>query len=142
MGDPAAIPGPGGRAGRDLRLDRAQPTGQPLCLPPRLLDGYEREFRGFGMVEQWDTEEFRDSLDFNDGEFLNWDQQSWSPPVLTRTWFHTGAFEEAPTVPQQYLGEYWTEPALRPAARAADAAAMRLPDTVLPDGLDPYEIQE
>ena len=24
------------------------------------FDGYEREFRGFGMVEQWDTEEFRD----------------------------------------------------------------------------------
>ena len=22
-------------------------------------DAYEREFRGFGMVEQWDTEEFR-----------------------------------------------------------------------------------
>lgn len=35
-------------------------------------DGYEREFRGFGMVEQWDTEEFRADLTFNDGAAVNW----------------------------------------------------------------------
>jgi YD repeat-containing protein len=102
------------------------------------FDGYEREFRGFGMVEQWDTEEYRADTSFNDGEFVNWDQQSWSPPMLTRSWFHTGAFQQAASVTQQYQSEYWTEPALS----AADAAAMRLPDTVLPDGLDPYEVQE
>jgi len=92
------------------------------------FDGYEREFRGFGMVEQWDTEEFRADTAFNDGEFVNWDQQSWSPPVLTRTWFHTGAFENAQTVTQQYASEYWNPSAL--------------PDTVLPGKLDPFEIQE
>ena len=27
-------------------------------------DGYEREFRGFGMIEQWDTEEFRADTTF------------------------------------------------------------------------------
>ncbi len=91
------------------------------------------------MVEQWDTEEFRTDTGFNDGGFVNWDQQSWSPPVLTRTWFHTGAFEEALAVTRQYESEYWIEPALRPAGRTADAAAMRPPDTVMPDGLDPYE---
>lgn len=106
------------------------------------FDSYEREFRGFGLVEQRDTEEFRADTDFGDGEFANWDQQSWSPPVLTRTWFHTGAFTGAQAVTQQYLSEYWTEPALRAPGREADAAAMRLPDTVLPDGLDAFEIQE
>jgi RHS repeat-associated protein len=106
------------------------------------FDGYEREFRGFGMVEQWDSEEFRTDTGFDDGDFVNWDQQSWSPPMLTRSWFHTGAFVQAPAVTQQYQTEYWIEPALRPASRAADAAAMRPPDTVLPDGLDPYEVQE
>ena len=106
------------------------------------FDGYEREFRGFGMVEQWDTEEFRADTAFDDGDFVNWDQQSWSPPMLTRTWFHTGAFTDALAVTQQYLSEYWTEPALREPGRAADAAAMRPPDTVLPDGLDAFEIQE
>ena len=106
------------------------------------FDAYEREFRGFGLVEQWDTEEFRTDTAFDDGDFVNWDQQSWSPPVLTRTWFHTGAFLQAQAVTQQYLSEYWTEPALRAPGRAADAAAMRPPDTILPDGLDPFEIQE
>jgi len=105
-------------------------------------DSYEREFRGFGMVEQWDTEEFRADTSFDDGDFVNWDQQSWSPPVLTRTWFHTGAFEQAATVAAAYDEEYWTEPALRGPGQAAAAAAMRLPDTVLPDGLDPFEEQE
>ena len=106
------------------------------------FDSYEREFRGFGMVEQWDTEEFRADTAFDDGDFANWDQQSWSPPVLTRTWFHTGAFTDAQAVTQQYLSEYWTEPALRAPSREADAAAMRPPDTVLPDGLDAFEVQE
>jgi RHS repeat-associated protein len=102
------------------------------------FDGYEREFRGFGMVEQRDTEEFGDNTAFDDGDFVNWDAQSWSPPTLTRTWFHTGAFTQAGAVSAQYLSEYWTEPALT----AADAAAMRPPDTVLPDGIGPFEIQE
>jgi RHS repeat-associated protein len=116
------------------------------------FDGYEREFRGFGMVEQRDTEEFRDdtafdnsafdNTAFDDGDFVNWDAQSWSPPTLTRTWFHTGAFAQAGAVSAQYLTEYWTEPALTAPGRAADAAAMRPPDTVLPDGIGPFEIQE
>jgi hypothetical protein len=46
--------------------------------------------------------------------------------MLTRTWFHTGAFTAAPAVSQQYLGEYWIEPALRPPTPAAKAAAMRV----------------
>jgi RHS repeat-associated protein len=106
------------------------------------FDSYEREFRGFGMVEQWDTEELRADTAFGDSDFVNWNQQSWSPPVLTRTWFHTGAFENTQAVTQQYVSEYWTEPALRAPGRAADAAAMRPPDTVLPDGLNAFEIQE
>ena len=105
-------------------------------------DGYEREFRGFGLVEQWDTEEFRTDLAFDDGEFVNWNAQSWSPPMLTRTWFHTGAFREAGSITQQYESEYWIEPALQAPGRAADAAAMRPPDTVIPPGLNPYEVQE
>lgn len=105
-------------------------------------DGYEREFRGFGLVEQWDTEEFRTDLAFDDGEFTNWDAQSWSPPMHTKTWFHTGAFREAASVTQQYQSEYWIEPALQAPGRAADAQAMEPPDTVIPPGLNPYEVQE
>ena len=106
------------------------------------FDGFEREFRGFGMVEQWDTEEHRDDTDFPDADPTNWDNASWTPPMLTRTWFHTGAFTEASTVSRQYADEYWTEPALRGDDRALDRDAMLLPDTVLPPGLTPAETRE
>lgn len=106
------------------------------------FDGHEREFRGFGMVEQWDTEEHRGDTAFPEAEPSNWDAASWTPPVLTRTWFHTGAFDEAPAVSRQYASEYWTEPALRPEARSGDREAMLLPDTVLPPGLTPDEARE
>ncbi len=43
-------------------------------------DGAEREFRGFGMVEQLDSETF-------DGQAR---PQFFSPPTMTRTWFHQG----------------------------------------------------
>jgi RHS repeat-associated protein len=96
------------------------------------FDGYEREFRGFGMVEQWDTEEYRPDASFPDGDALNWDQVSWSPPVLTRNWFHTGTFDDAISVSQQYGGEYWP----------GDPAATVLPDTILPPGLNAFETRE
>ena len=91
------------------------------------------------MVEQWDTEDFRADTAFADGDFQNWDAASWAPPDLMRNWFHTGAFVDSKSVSRTYAGEYWVEPALR---GTANEAAMRLPDTVLPDGLDPYEAQE
>lgn len=105
------------------------------------FDGYEREFRGFGMVEQWDTEEFNESQ-FTDGDAINWSKASWSPPAHTKTWFHTGAFEPAIAVTQQYQSEYWCEPGGQPTV---------LPDTILPNGLDgqngppflnPFEVRE
>ena len=58
------------------------------------FDGVEREFRGFGMVEQWDTEEFA-ALAASDA--VPPPTTSTRPrtfPRLTRTWFHTGAFLE------------------------------------------------
>src|SRR4030095_9354312 len=57
------------------------------------FDGIEREFRGFGLVEQWDTEEFatlNNSQRFPVG--TNIEESSHIPPVLTRTWFHTGVY--------------------------------------------------
>ena len=55
------------------------------------FDGEEREFRGFGMVEQWDTEHLAalsNSNSFPEGD--NVASESHVPPVLTKTWFHTG----------------------------------------------------
>ncbi|MGJ0506827.1 MAG: SpvB/TcaC N-terminal domain-containing protein [Methylocystis sp.] len=108
------------------------------------FDGVEREFRGFGMVEQWDTEEHRDDTLFPEAEPANEAEESFNPPVLTRSWFHTGAFLEAAAISRQYAGEYWIEPALRgdsPAAVAA-RAARAMADSVIEAGLTADEQRE
>lgn len=108
------------------------------------FDGEEREFRGFGMVEEWDTETHRGDTLFPEVQADNEDAASLVPPVLTRTWFHTGAFVEAGTVSRQYAHEYWVEPAMRGDGPAQVAAreALLLPDTVLEGPLDPAEMRE
>ena len=86
-------------------------------------NGREREFRGFGMVEQFDTEVFEDfsrSTLHEDAENLaNLNEAFHVPPTHTKTWFHTGLFyEDAITTPQgetfnaehllqQYRQEYY-----------------------------------
>lgn len=46
-------------------------------------DGKEREFRGFGYVQQYDCEKFSGANEKKDGlDFI--------PPVLTKTWYHVG----------------------------------------------------
>lgn len=61
-------------------------------------DGVEREFRGFGMVEQLDTEVFdsyagRAVTGRGDHLARLLQQQSYAPPMLTRTWFHQGPMD-------------------------------------------------
>ena len=102
------------------------------------FDGYEREFRGFGRVDQWDTEEYRSDTAFDDGDAVNWEAQSWTPPTHTRTWFHTGVYLDALRVSRQYAREYWIEQALA----QVQPLPMLLPDTVIPAGVNPFEMQE
>jgi uncharacterized protein len=106
------------------------------------FDGLEREFRGFGMVEQWDTEEFRTDTAFEDDPFANRNALSFTKPILTRTWSHTGAFIDAGKVSLQYESEYWLESALRGPPAATGLAAMRLADSTLTNGLTPFEMRE
>jgi hypothetical protein len=111
------------------------------------FDGEEREFRGFGMVEQWDTEEYAALA--REGTLpigANVDAESHVPPVLTRTWFHTGVYLGRDRVSAfyagllgaNYTGEYYREPG----TTDAEAHALLLPDTVLPTGLSLDEERE
>ncbi|HEY9796413.1 MAG TPA: SpvB/TcaC N-terminal domain-containing protein [Leptolyngbyaceae cyanobacterium] len=78
-------------------------------------DGAEREFRGFGRVEQLDTETFEDynQAGLHGGaipfELVDGDRIQFSPPTLTKTWFHQGPigdeFGEWEEV--NYSDEYW-----------------------------------
>ncbi|HET7502645.1 MAG TPA: SpvB/TcaC N-terminal domain-containing protein, partial [Kofleriaceae bacterium] len=95
-------------------------------------DGKEREFRGFGRVDQLDTEELgalTASGDLPAGD--NFDAASYVPPMLTRTWFHTGVFVAGGRVSKLFEAEYHAEPGLTDAQRRA----MLLDDTILPAGL-------
>ena len=100
------------------------------------FDGPEREFRGFGRVDARDTESFvhagEPSL-FETGHRVE-DERLHVPPVLTRTWFHTGAFLGRGALSRQLADEYWRgDP---------HADAWELPDTVLPAGLSLFEARE
>ena len=111
------------------------------------FDGEEREFRGFGMVEQFDTEEF--AALHGDGQVptgSNIDASSHVPPVLTKTWFHTGVHMGREHVSDFFAGlldandkgEYYREPGLTD----GQARALLLEDTVLPGGLTVDEERE
>jgi RHS repeat-associated protein len=113
------------------------------------FDGEEREFRGFGMVEQFDTEAFAslgggDELPAGDNVVA----ASHVPPVLTRTWFHTGVFVDYSRVSQFFAGlqngrdrgEYYREPAWLD--DDAEAQKHLLPDTALPGDLTVEEARE
>jgi hypothetical protein len=74
------------------------------------FDGEEREFRGFGYVEQTDTEAYAELAKGNSSRTgTNEEASSHVPPVQTRTWFHTGAFIDREHLSQEYclLMEYY-----------------------------------
>jgi RHS repeat-associated protein len=119
------------------------------------FDGEEREFRGFGMVEQWDTEELAvltaaGEIDWDDDDRppANHDPASHVPPTLTRTWFHTGVYLGRDHVTDFFAGlidprdrgEYYREPAW---LDDDEAARQRLlSDTILPGDLTAGEARE
>ncbi len=72
-------------------------------------DYKEREFRGFGRVEQTDTENFehyRKHAD-PDASIQIVEERFYQPPTLTKTWFHTGAFLDREKVLDQFAHEYF-----------------------------------
>jgi RHS repeat-associated protein len=109
-------------------------------------DGIEREFRGFGRVDQQDAEELG-ILSASAGFpcAANIDAGSYVPPVLTKTWYHTGAYPMGNLVSRVYASEYYRESDLAEGVAGLPEAgfeAMTLSDTVLPSGLDGAEIRE
>ena len=98
------------------------------------FDGPEREFRGFGMVEQWDTESF--SRFSGAGLFTEIPETAGEefhlPPVHTKTWFHNGAYVAQDHISRHYEGEYYQ----------GDTEAELLPDTIPPGGLNAQEERE
>lgn len=97
-------------------------------------DPVEREFRGFGRIDVYDADEvpsasgigeFTGTPPVADGEFV-------LPPVLTRTWLHTGAVVDGADMAQALRREYYR----------GDAHAPSPGPTVLPPGAGAEEVRE
>jgi len=98
-------------------------------------DGVEREFRGFGYVEQTDAESFGDSGSLFTEDTDNEADALHVPPVVTKTWFHTGAWPDEKTINQHMARDYYGAPdASDPqfAQKWAAFLASLLPDITLP----------
>ena len=105
-------------------------------------DHEEREFRGFGRVDTTDTEaapfflmsggtfaESDGSLTETGGTATENDLDQ--PPILTRTWYHTGAWMRESTLLDQFATEYYNN------------VGWNIPvPAVFPSGLLPQEIRE
>jgi RHS repeat-associated protein len=101
------------------------------------FNGLEREFRGFGRVDQWDAEEIGAlTVSGNFPASVNEETVSNVPPVLTKTWFHTGVFMGQDRVSRHLAHEYYTEPG------PASERTPDLPDSRLPENLPPEEEEE
>ncbi|WP_374698698.1 SpvB/TcaC N-terminal domain-containing protein [Wolbachia endosymbiont (group B) of Limnophora tigrina] len=62
-------------------------------------DYTEKEFRGFGFVETWDTEDFSSSDQT--------EREHYVAPIYTKTWYHTGAYKKAEDLVESYRKEFY-----------------------------------
>ncbi len=94
-------------------------------------DGHEREFRGFGRVDQFETESFDDfsgsSLHQQEVTFDNNRKGFHVPPVETRTWYHTGVYFD----PDRYVDHQELTERYRSEYYQGDTAAFQLDEQVL-----------
>ena len=91
-------------------------------------DHAEREFRGFGLVEQTDTEHFEHWVKGDSNNIV--DRELHQAPVLSKSWFHTGAFLGRDKILGQFAREYWYEEMARQGFPAANHE-LPLPDARL-----------
>lgn len=108
-------------------------------------DTKEREFRGFGRVDQRDTDTFDENVGAGtftetpptatiDEGTVNEHEEIAQPPVLTKTWFHTGAWttRDRSSLEKAYAREWW----------AGDEGAPDPPRCKLPEDVSPEEARE
>lgn len=95
-------------------------------------DHVEKEFRGFGRVDQKDTEEVAHFV-LQNGTNAVIEQDLHQPPVLTKTWFHTGAFFDRKKILNQFVQEYFQN---------SFVAENPLPEPQLPPSLSIQEYRE
>jgi len=68
-------------------------------------DHPECEFRGFGMVEQVDAETFEQWKKADASNIV--EEPLHQEPVVSKTWYHTGAFLGRNRILNQFKEDYW-----------------------------------
>jgi RHS repeat-associated protein len=104
-------------------------------------DHQDREFRGFGLVEQTDTEEyeFLKNAGASNATAIEYHE----PPVLMKTWFHTGAYLRNNKILDHFKKDHWyNDPAIRSKFGDLSKQEPSLPDAQLTAGLTPGELAE
>ncbi len=94
-------------------------------------DHAEREFRGFGRVDQTDTEDYEHFVAGDSANVV--ERVLHQPPVLTKTWFHTGVYLDRERVLDQFAAEYFQAPELD---------GLELEGVQLPQDLSAHEWRE
>ncbi len=67
-------------------------------------DGYEREFRGFGRVDRTDAKFFADFIPDPSADAAAYN----AAPIVTKTWYHTGAWLKEADLLVAFRNEYWS----------------------------------
>lgn len=74
-------------------------------------DAYNRQFKGFGLIESWDTESyeaFQDTYQNPDYPVTSLNEELYVPPVYTKSWYMNGCNGNDYTLlMQDYAGEYF-----------------------------------
>ena len=112
-------------------------------------DHAEKEFRGFGRVDQTDTE-VSERWTSADGTNLS-NAALNQAPVVTRSWFHTGAYLQESNILDQFATEYWYEEMARQGYPVSSYETALPPARIVPDdainsayvtGISPLERRE
>ncbi|WP_157198458.1 SpvB/TcaC N-terminal domain-containing protein [Mariniradius saccharolyticus] len=98
-------------------------------------DHAEREFRGFGMVEQIDAESFEHWVKQDASNVT--EEPLHQEPVISKSWHHTGAFLRKEKILNQFEKDYWYH-VFESEFGAVSHPEVALPDAFLtvPDGMD------
>jgi RHS repeat-associated protein len=120
------------------------------CYHHGYYDAKEREFRGFAMVEQKDSEEYDQFVQAIQGSGAQntIEKDLYQPTVITRTWFHTGAWLHRAEMFHQLQFEYFPNALIATGQLTNADWIAGLSDYLLdessslPDGLAAGEISE
>jgi RHS repeat-associated protein len=104
------------------------------------FDHAEREFRGFGRLDQLDTQTFgSDNASAHNNQTPELNQL----PVLTKTWFHLGAYLQNKKILGHYQHEYWyNQPGMQQHQSDGGSPEYILPDALFTGSLNNQELRE